>query len=75
MPKVFDKSYKFEIGKANIIKAEGRDAVLIFNGSVTSRCIRAEEELRKVGYGIKLIEMPCVKPIDREAILSGGKRL
>jgi transketolase len=73
LPKVFDENYQFEIGKANIIKAEGKDAALIFNGSVTSRCIRAEAELRKAGYGIKLIEMPCVKPIDRDVILWAAK--
>ena len=72
-PKVFDESYQFEMGKANIIKPKGNDAVLIFNGPVTARCIRAEEELRKAGYGVKLIEMPCVKPIDREAILWASK--
>ena len=40
----------------------------ICNGPLVSRCMGAEEELRKAGYGVKLIEMPCVKPLDREAI-------
>ena len=71
-PNIFD-SYKFEIGKANIIEAEGTDAALICNGPVTLRAINAAEILRKAGYGIKLIEMPCVKPIDREAVLFAAK--
>lgn len=67
-PKVFDESYSFRIGKANVMKAEGKDAAIMCNGPVISRCIGAEEELRKAGYGVKLIEMPCVKPIDRETV-------
>ena len=29
--------------------------------------------MREAGFGIKLIEMPCVKPIDRDAIICAGK--
>jgi transketolase len=72
-PKVFDDSYRFEIGKANIIKSDGTDAAIICNGPVTGRCIRAVEALQQAGYGVKLIEMPCVKPIDREAIIWAAK--
>ena len=68
-PKVFDESYSFEMGKANILQSEGKDAAIICNGPVTGRCIRAEKKLRDAGYGTKLIEMPCVKPIDHDAIL------
>ena len=72
-PKVFGENYKFSIGKANIIKAEGNDAAVICNGPVTGRCIRAQQELKKEGYGVKIIEMPCVKPIDRETIIWAAK--
>ncbi len=72
-PKVFDDKYKFEIGKANVLKTEGKDAAIICNGLVVSECINAQEILSKAGYGVKLIEMPCVKPIDRETILRVAK--
>jgi len=67
-PKVFDDTYHFEIGKANIMKAEGTDAAIICNGPVVRRCILAEKALRDAGYSVKLIEMPCIKPIDEETI-------
>jgi transketolase len=67
-PQVFDDNYRFAIGKANIMKSEGTDAAIICNGPVVGRCIRAVEALWQAGYGVKLIEMPCVKPIDRETI-------
>jgi transketolase len=72
-PQVFDDNYRFAIGKANIIKSEGTDASIICNGPVTGRCVRAVEALKQTGYGVKLIEMPCVKPIDREAIIWAAK--
>jgi transketolase len=68
-PKVFDDNYQFTIGKANIMQSEGKDAAIICNGPVVGRCVCAVEALRQAGYGVKLIEMPCVKPIDRETII------
>ncbi len=72
-PKVFDDNYKFEIGKANIMEANGEDAAIICNGLVVSECIQAQQLLCEAGYGVKLIEMPCVKPIDRDAISWAAK--
>jgi transketolase len=68
-PKVFDDNYRFAIGKANIINSAGTDAAIICNGPVVGRCVSAVEALRQAGYSVKLIEMPCVKPIDRETII------
>jgi len=74
LPAVFDSSYAFQIGKANIMKAEGRDAALITNGAAVARAVMAEKLLRAQGYDVQLIEMPCVKPIDREAILTAARQ-
>jgi transketolase len=72
-PQVFDDNYRFAIGKANIIKSEGTDAAIICNGPVVRRCVQAVEALKQAGYSVKLIEMPCVKPIDRETIIWAAK--
>jgi transketolase len=72
-PQVFDDNYRFAIGKANIIKSEGTDAAIICNGPVVRRCVQAVEALKQAGCGVKLIEMPCVKPIDRETIIWAAK--
>ena len=73
VPTVFGEDYSFEIGKANIIKPDGNDAVIISTGFALHRALLAEEILRSKGYKIKLIEMPCVKPIDKEAIIEAAK--
>ena len=73
-PKVYDENYKFEIGKANIISSNGKDAAIIFIGVMASRVMQAEEILRQKGYHVNLIEMPCIKPIDKEAIIDAAKK-
>jgi transketolase len=70
--KVFDENYKFRIGKANIIKSEGKDATIICNGVMVGRALEAEKVLAARGYDIKLIEMPCVKPIDAGSIIEAA---
>lgn len=70
---VFDDSYIFEIGKANVIKADGEDAALICNGAAVARTLSAVKILKEKGMNARVIEMPCVKPIDRECILSTAK--
>lgn len=68
VPKVFDK-YHFEIGKANIMKKDGGDITFITNGAAVHRVLEANELLAAEGMSAKIIEMPCVKPIDEEAII------
>ncbi|MCL2852326.1 MAG: transketolase family protein [Defluviitaleaceae bacterium] len=72
VPKVFD-SYKFEIGKANPIKTEGADIAFICNGAAVHRVLQADKLLAEKGISAQIIEMPCVKPIDEDAILAAAR--
>lgn len=74
LPTVFDSSYTFRIGKANIMKSSGKDAALITNGAAVARAFFAEKLLRNQGYDVQLIEMPCVKPIDKEVIQNAARQ-
>lgn len=67
--KVFDENYKFQMGKANMMIEEGTDAAIICNGVAVARVLQAHQLLTEKGYHVKVIEMPCVKPIDAEAII------
>ena len=69
---VFDDSYTFAIGKANIVKPDGEDLALICNGAAVARVFEAEKLLKEQGYNVKIIEMPCVKPLDKEAVLQAA---
>ncbi|MBP3372042.1 MAG: transketolase family protein [Clostridia bacterium] len=69
---VFDENYQFEIGKANVMLDEGKDACIICHGIVAARCLAAAKALKEKGIGVRLIEMPTIKPIDKEAIVSAA---
>ncbi len=66
--------YNFEIGKANIISGDGEDATIICNGPILSRVIEVTKILKRKKYEVSLLEMPCVKPIDKESITFFAKK-
>lgn len=70
--KVFGSDYTFTIGKANIMDTAGTDAAIITNGAAVARVLRAKPIWEAAGIKARIIEMPCVKPIDREAIFAAA---
>lgn len=70
---VFDESYHFEIGKANILDVAGTDVAIICNGAAVARVLRAKTLWEAAGIKARIIEMPCVKPIDETAIIAAAQ--
>lgn len=64
--------YKFEFGKANILK-EGKDVTVIAMGDMVYEALEAAEELEKEGISVGVINMHTIKPIDKEAIANALK--
>jgi transketolase C-terminal domain/subunit len=58
-------------GKAITLR-EGTDVSLIATGNILGNALKATDELQKQGVSTRLISMPFVKPIDREAVLSAA---
>ena len=58
----------FEIGQALKLR-EGKDAAIIFTGTIGINALHAADELETQGYSVKLISMHTVKPIDVAAVL------
>ncbi|MBN2860732.1 MAG: transketolase [Sphaerochaetaceae bacterium] len=71
-PTVFDETYTFTIGKANLLQ-EGEMATIFTTGAAVSRAFQAEKLLRKEGYDVRVVEMPTIKPLDEEAVLSAAR--
>ena len=69
--KVFD-TYHYKIGKGNLMR-KGNDLTIISYGSMLWRCRDAAEQLAKEGIQARLIEMPTIKPIDREMVLAAAR--
>lgn len=70
----FDHTYTFEIGKANVLCPAGNDAAVIATGFVVHRAKEAVAALAEEGFGVQLIEMPCIKPLDDKAVIKAAQQ-
>jgi transketolase len=67
VPVLFDDSYKFELGKANLL-TEGSDVTVVACGVMTSRAFEAANTLKEKGINVELINCASIKPLDTETI-------
>lgn len=61
------KKFKFEIGKANILK-EGDDIVFIGCGSILKNVLEVAKKLEETGISCSVINMHTIRPIDGECL-------
>lgn len=74
VPTVNDSaSYKFEIGKAVLLK-EGKDVSIFATGIMVSEALKAAETLSSEGISAEVINVHTLKPIDSELIASSVKK-
>ncbi len=63
----------FQMDKA-VVLAEGEDVAIIACGEMVRPAKEAAELLRKKGIYATVLDMYCVKPIDKEAVIEAAKR-
>ena len=68
------ESQPFEMDKATLL-AEGNDVLLVACGEMVKPALDAVEILRSKGINAGLLDMYCVKPLDKEAIVDGAKKV
>lgn len=74
LPDVFDETIKKEnILKAQIIK-EGKDVSLITNGETLIETLDCAKMLSEIGIDAEVVNVPTVKPIDKETIIATAKK-
>lgn len=61
----------FEIGKAIRI-TDGKDATIMFSGTIGYNCKLAAEALAAEGIHVSLVSMHTVKPVDKEAVIEAA---
>lgn len=77
-PIIYDEDFieknniKFEIGKGIQI-GDGTDASIIATGVTVVEAIKAQEELKKNGINVRVIDIHTIKPIDEELIIKCAK--
>lgn len=62
---VYDENYKFELGKGKVLKT-GNKVAIIASGLMV-------QESLKVNKDVTVIDMPCIKPIDKDLIIQTAK--
>lgn len=67
-PVLFDDSYRFEFGKAVVVR-DGSDLALIGSGVQTTRVVQAAELLSDRGVEALVLHVPTIKPLDEDAII------
>ncbi|ADL69395.1 transketolase family protein [Thermoanaerobacterium thermosaccharolyticum] len=73
VPTIHDDSYKFQLGKGEVIK-NGKDVTIIATGITVSMAIEAAEELKKDGIDAEVINIHTIKPIDKELIIKTAQK-
>jgi transketolase len=73
-PVLFDESYNFEIGVANVLMDNGSDVGIFATGLILNEVFRVMDLLKKQGIKASLIEIHTLKPIDETTILSVARK-
>ncbi len=67
LPLVYDRSYRFKLGKAVTMK-QGGDATIIAIGLMVKTALEAAQSLKGEGIDCRVLNMSTLKPIDEAAI-------
>ncbi|MDO8683774.1 MAG: transketolase family protein [Armatimonadota bacterium] len=73
VPILFDDSYKFEIGKAVVLR-EGTDVSLLACGGMVSESLKAAEALADIGVSAEVVNVSTIKPLDSETIVASARK-
>ncbi len=71
VPVLFEEDYPFEIGKG-VTLAQGTDVTIVATGLMVGEAIKAVELLKNEGISARLINMPTIKPIDRDILVAAA---
>lgn len=68
------KTYRFEIGKANLLVDGEAEVTFLVTGILLGKVLAAAEELYKEGIRANVTEFPTIKPLDEEAVLYAAQK-
>ena len=73
LPIIHDDSYKFEIGKGEILM-KGKDAVIFATGTMVHESLKAAEILKENKIEVYVVNIHTIKPIDEKLIIALAKK-
>jgi transketolase len=69
---LFDTSYEFRYGHADLVR-NGKDAAILTTGGMVHKAIQAWQKLREKGIAVQVMNISCLSDLDNEAILKAAK--
>ena len=72
-PTVFPEGYRFDLFKADLLRA-GTDVTILAAGLMVSESLQAAEALAAEGISCEVVNVHTVQPIDRETILASAQK-
>ncbi len=70
---IYAEDAKFEFGKGCLLR-EGTDATIIASGIEVEQAMIAADVLQEEGISVRVIDMWCWRPIDRELIIESAQK-
>lgn len=71
-PDVYQPGETFEEGKGRVVR-DGGDTTVIACGIMVSNALQAAEMLAKEGISLRVVDMFCIKPLDKELVARCAK--
>jgi transketolase len=68
---IYDENYDFELNRSSVVM-QGSDVAVIACGDMVPIAKEAGEKLSSKGISARVIDMYCLKPIDREAVIKAA---
>ncbi len=70
---IFDENYTFEIGKGVVLE-DGTDVTIVATGLMVGEALKAQKLLAEQGVSAAVINMPTIKPIDKDLLVEYSKK-
>lgn len=71
-PDVYQPGETFEAGKGRVVR-EGTDATVIACGLMVGNALKAAELLAAEGVSLRVVDMFCIKPLDKDLVVQCAK--
>jgi transketolase len=73
VPQIYDSGYRFELGKASILR-QGEDVALLACGIMVARALQAAEILANQGIRAMVINISTIKPLDLVTVVEAARQ-
>jgi transketolase len=73
-PVVYSNEETFKVGGLKVLRESGHDEALVIGAGVTVfEALKAYEQLKSIGTMIRVIDLYCLAPVDREGLVNATR--